>query len=291
MDTECCPLTLAEEIRIRTPHLTFAARRWGETEGAPVLALHGWLDNAATFDSVAPLLPELDLVALDMAGHGLSDYRPAGVRYHYLDYVADVVEVADALRWERFSLLGHSLGAGIASFVAAVASDRVDKLCLIEGLGPLSASPEGAPDQLAQSISQTARLPGKRLPQYATLDDAAKARSRAGGLTLEAARTLARRGADTVDGVVTWRSDPRLTVKSAFYLSEDQVMAFLGRIRAPTQLILGEAGYLVPREFMEARYRRIHDLRITRIPGGHHLHLEDPEPSARSIREFFSLAP
>jgi len=280
-----------EEIRVRTPHLSFAARRWGGSGGNPVLAMHGWLDNAATFDAVAPLLSDLDLVALDMAGHGLSDYRPAGVRYHYLDYVADAIEVVDALGWERFSLLGHSLGAGIASFVAAVAPDRVDKLALIEGLGPLSADPDGAPEQLAQSIAQTARLPKKRVPRYMTFDEAAEARSQAGALNLESARLLTARGAKISDGTVTWRTDPRLTVKSAFYLSEDQVMAFLGRIRAPTQLIIGESGYLVPRDYMEARYRKIHDLRIERVPGRHHLHLDDPAPIARLLQGFLSAIP
>ena len=286
-----CASAGPEELRITTPHLSFGARRWGDPGGEHVLALHGWLDNAATFDGVAPLLGDLDLVALDLAGHGLSDYRPAGVRYHYLDYVADAIEIADALGWQRFSLLGHSLGAGIASFVAAVAPDRVHRLALMEGLGPLSADPEGAPDQLAASIAQTARLPRKRLPRYVSMESAAEARSRAGGVSLESARILTARGARTVDGNVTWRTDPRLTVKSAFYLSEDQVMAFLGRIRASTLLVLGESGYLVPRDFMNARYGQVKDLRIERLPGGHHLHLDDPVPTARRIRRFLNATP
>ncbi|MFM8353785.1 MAG: alpha/beta fold hydrolase, partial [Gammaproteobacteria bacterium] len=48
--------------------------RWGTRGGLPTLALHGWLDNANTFNRLAPLLPELDLVALDFAGHGASDH-------------------------------------------------------------------------------------------------------------------------------------------------------------------------------------------------------------------------
>ncbi|MEM8768285.1 MAG: alpha/beta hydrolase, partial [Pseudomonadota bacterium] len=70
------------------------AKRWGDPAGEPTLALHGWLDNAATFDRLAPLLPELNLVALDFAGHGLSDHRPPGVHYHSFTDIQDVMAVA-----------------------------------------------------------------------------------------------------------------------------------------------------------------------------------------------------
>ena len=56
--------------------------KWGGPEGIPTVGLHGWLDNANTFDRLAPLIPELNLVALDFAGHGLSNHRAEGVHYH-----------------------------------------------------------------------------------------------------------------------------------------------------------------------------------------------------------------
>jgi len=55
------------------------------------------------------------MVAIDLPGHGWSDHRGPQAAYHLVDYVADLLDVADALGWERFGLLGHSLGAGIAS--------------------------------------------------------------------------------------------------------------------------------------------------------------------------------
>ena len=44
--------------------LKICARQWGNPEGPPALGLHGWLDNANTFNRLAPLLPELNLIAL-----------------------------------------------------------------------------------------------------------------------------------------------------------------------------------------------------------------------------------
>lgn len=86
--------------------------------GPRVLALHGWLDNAASFVPLAPHLSALQLVAIDLPGHGHSAHLPAGASYTTAAAICHVLDVADALGWDRFSLLGHSMGAGIASLTA-----------------------------------------------------------------------------------------------------------------------------------------------------------------------------
>ncbi|MFW5926442.1 MAG: alpha/beta fold hydrolase [Wenzhouxiangella sp.] len=106
--------------------------------GARVLALHGWLDNANSFRALVEVLEDCDLVAIDFPGHGHSQPRPPGTRYHFDDYVFDVVAVLDDLGWPRCHLLGHSLGGAVASVVAGAAPDQVRSVTLIEGLGPLS---------------------------------------------------------------------------------------------------------------------------------------------------------
>ena len=124
--------------RIALPHLALAALEWGDPAAPPLVALHGWLDNAASFALLAPrLAPRYRVIALDLPGHGHSGHLPAGAGYHYLDHVRAVLAVLDALELSRCRLLGHSLGAGIASLVAAAAPARIERLHLIEGLGPL----------------------------------------------------------------------------------------------------------------------------------------------------------
>lgn len=280
---------MPQEITLKTPYLRLAAQAWGPEDGHRVLALHGWLDNAASFTPLAPLLPELRLVALDLPGHGLSDYRSAGVHYHFIDFIPDVVAAADSLGWQRFSLLGHSLGAGIASFVAAVLPERIRGLALIEGLGPLSGKPEEGPAALRRAMEQMNQLAQKRTPRYATLDDAIQARCRAGNVSWQIAATLANRGTKPMDGGIGWRSDPRLTFKSPVYLMEDQVLAYVSRIAMPTLLLRGESGYLHKRAFMNERFKRVPCLDIKDLPGSHYLHMETPEPTAELLKDYFAL--
>jgi pimeloyl-ACP methyl ester carboxylesterase len=59
----------AKENVIHTPHLRLTAKQWGANSGLPVLGLHGWLNNANTFDQLAPMLPDTNLVSLDPPGH------------------------------------------------------------------------------------------------------------------------------------------------------------------------------------------------------------------------------
>ncbi len=277
---------LPGELRISTPYLRFAARAWGRPDAPPVLALHGWLDNAASFDGMAPLLAELQVFALDLAGHGCSEWRPAGVHYHFVDFVEDVARVADALGWERFSLLGHSLGAAIASFAAAVMPERIERLALIEGLGPLAGEPERGPIAHAQAIRQMRELPSKRLPVYADLDQAARAREAAGDLSHQSARILSLRGTRELADGLTWRSDPRATFRSPHYLSEPQVLAYLRRIEAPTLLIVASQGLLLSRPGMAQRRLAVQRLTVRTAVGGHHLHLDAPARVAPAISSF-----
>ena len=283
------PAKSPEELEIQTSSLCIAAKCWGNPDGLPVLAFHGWLDNAATFDHLAPLLPEFRLVSLDLPGHGLSDHRASGTSYHFTDAVVDVLEVLDVLGWERFSLLGHSMGAGIASYLAGTIPEKIKYVMLIEGLGSIAQEPEEMPENLRQAANQWLHLSEKKMPFYQDIETAVKVRLDVGGITESSVRTLVARGLQPVDGGFTWRSDPRLKIRSRHYLTEEQARAFLQKITAPVLLI--EAEKAEKDQWTELLLKRIpytKTLRHLTIAGEHHLHLDDPEPVAVAIREFIS---
>jgi pimeloyl-ACP methyl ester carboxylesterase len=273
--------------------LRLAVRLWhGDQVAAPalgagLLALHGWLDNAATFDRLAPLLPEMPFAAVDLPGHGLSDWRGPGNAYHFVDWVPDVFGIADALGWERFVLLGHSMGAGIASLAGGVMPERVTRLVLIEGLGPFVDDPEAAPECVRQYTEERAGREKKRSPVHPSLAAAAESLRRVvPTLSTEAAELLVARGTKPETTGVSWRSDPRLRRVASMRFTEAHVQAFLRRISAPTLLVRADQGWPLIDDMLATRVACIADATMTKLAGGHHLHLDHAEPVAAVIREF-----
>jgi pimeloyl-ACP methyl ester carboxylesterase len=281
------PAVVPEELEIQTSTLRLSAKCWGNPEGMPVLAFHGWLDNAATFDHLAPYLKEFRLVSLDLPGHGLSEHRSSGSSYHFSDIIVDVLEVLHVLGWQRFSLLGHSMGAGVASYLAGTIPEKISSLILIEGLGSLAQKAEKMPEILRESAEQWQQLPNKKLPIYPDVETAVKVRHHVGGIEESSVRTLVARGLQPVDGGFTWRSDPRLKIKSRHYLTEEQACAFLEQITAPVLLIEAEnAKQDQWKELLLKRIPYIKNLQHRKVSGDHHLHLDNPQEVAVVIREF-----
>ena len=80
----------AAAIDIRLPWGMLKGLHWARPGAPKVMCLHGWLDNAASFVPLAPYLKDFDLLAIDLAGHGLSSHRPENSRYYFTDYVFDL---------------------------------------------------------------------------------------------------------------------------------------------------------------------------------------------------------
>ena len=282
-------MSTPEEITIEIPTLRLRARAWGPADGVPTLALHGWLDNAATFDLVAPHLPGLRLVCLDLPGHGHSDHAGPGQGYAFIDTVARIHEVTMALGWKRFCMLGHSLGAALSSVYAGTFPGRVQRLALIEGLGPVTEEPQHAAERLAKSLEEQARRQGRTPPVYPGIDEAVRrlgvSMSR---LSPQAAKVLCERGLKPVEGGVTWRSDPRLRLPSRLRLTEEQVLVFLRAITCPTFMVRGSEGFPFAPKPMSARVSALQNSEMVELPGGHHLHLDTPVAVADALRGFFA---
>ena len=113
-----------------------SALRLGNPAGRKVLALHGWLDNAASFAYLAPLLAGYHVVALDLTGHGLSARRSADASYHIWDDLPEILGVLEVLGWDRFDLMGHSRGAIISTLLASAFPERVQHLVLLDAVMP-----------------------------------------------------------------------------------------------------------------------------------------------------------
>lgn len=276
----------ARELFLDLPHLRLAALEWGPADGQPVLALHGWLDNAASFCRLAPLVKDCHVVAVDLPGHGRSDHRPAGAAFHFLDFLPDVAAAADSLGWQRFILLGHSMGAGIASLMPAVYPDRIERVVLLEGVGPLSAPAEETVERFRAAIEAEKRMASAQQRVFPDLASAVAARVRDTELDPDAARLLVARGTVEEAEGLRFTFDPRLRTPSRLRLTEEQATGFLSSASCPVLAVRAKQGWPFPEDLMQARLATIPNLERAEVEGHHHVHLTHPERVAPIINRF-----
>ncbi len=263
--------------------------RGGEPGGTRVLALHGWLDNAASFLPLAGHLPGIELVVPDLPGHGHSVHIGPGAEYTSGVAVNAVLDLADALGWDEFCLLGHSMGAGIASLLAASSPRRVRRLVAIEALGGLSETVDRTAARWQEAIAAARALPGKRLRVFTDIATPIRARMQANQLSEANARLLVERGIRAVDGGYVWSSDQRLTLPTPQRLDEAQIAALVADIHCPTRVIFAEpAQPYFPEPLRSQRARLLPAGELIVMAGTHHLHMEDPAGVARAIGDFFT---
>ena len=283
----------AQEIRIQLPHIDLAARVYGPEDGKPVLALHGWLDNSMTFDLIAPQLQGLRIVAIDMAGHGHSGHRAPGAGYQLWDYALDALMAAQQLGWGKFSLLGHSLGGIISVLIAGAVTEKVERVALIDGLVPETGEANKSPQKLGEALLAHIDLAAKNKTIYETIEQAVQVRMR-GFMPVSklASELLAERGLSPVAGGYCWSTDSRLTLPSPLRLTRAHAAAFVYAVECPMKLILAEDGIL-SKEPDFLKFISTFPLDVQRLPGGHHLHLDDEQGAqavAQCVQEFFATS-
>lgn len=256
-----------------------AALSWGRPDAPAWLALHGWLDNAASFSRLAPLLVQtldIRIVAIDFRGHGHSSHVAPGGDYALWDYCHDVLDGMESLGLDKAHLLAHSMGAAVACLLAASLPERVERLTLIDGLGALNTPSEETASQLRKGLTAY-RRPLSRTPRYPDVKSAIAARV-AGGVTaldnITATPLVARNTQSTADGHVQMRTDSRLLKPSLVRFTPEQVLALLAAIAAPVLLIEGDNGILGNHAWAEEARQAVKGLTRQVLRGGHHLHLE-----------------
>ena len=256
-------------------------------QGTPVLALHGWMDNAASFAPLAPYWQHGRLIALDLPGHGHSGHRSGG--YFFVDYLYEIWQVTEQLA-EPVHLLGHSMGAMLASCFAGLYPERVRSLQLLDGLLPITERQSQAATTLRHAIAsrhQQALRPARIYPDRQTM---AKARAAGSDLSLAQVASLVERASEACPGGYRWRADPKLKTTSMVRLSPGQRDSLLAGLSCPVYAYLGRRGFYANDE--PERARQLSALKVRQhhwLDGGHHLHMEQPEALVRLVGEVLTL--
>jgi pimeloyl-ACP methyl ester carboxylesterase len=263
----------AVPLQWQVNELELAGLSWGEPGEKPLLALHGWLDNAASFACLAPLLTGYHVVALDLTGHGQSARRSADASYQIWDDLPEIIGVLDALGWDEFDLVGHSRGAIIATLLASTFPERVHHLVLLDAVSPEAVAQEDFPTQLRTALQDKLALLGRPNRVFANAEEAVASRIDR-GLGTAAARLLVERNLRVCPRGVTWTTDPRLRGASAVKLTEDQIRAVLHALNMPTLLLLDKTSSRLAPQILKYAQLCIEGLTVHTLDGGHHFHME-----------------
>ncbi|WJG22499.1 alpha/beta fold hydrolase [Vibrio furnissii] len=275
----------ARSYRIAEGRLAALEMGSADTAEMSLIFVHGWLDNAASFQTVMRELhrlnPDWHLCAIDLPGHGHSDHKSGHSFYPFHDYIDDIYQLLVNFSSNRRVLVGHSLGALIASCYSAAFPDQVAGLVQIEGFGPLAESPALSVQRLRHGVMSRQRIRRKPERGYASLEQALDRRVAANQIAAELLAPIVERGIALVGDQWRWRHDSKLKSDSLYRMSWEHAQAVLAEIRCPQRIILGDQGF---QHLQHDRRILPNDrLEMFTIPGGHHCHLEQPSCVAELI--------
>lgn len=268
---------------------------WGHFDGEPLILVHGYLDLADSWRAFVAALetgqPNLRVIAPDCRGHGDSGWIGAGGYYHFPDYVFDLDCVVRAHSLDSFTLIGHSMGGTISLLYAGTFPERVKKLVLIEGIGPLGMTFSDAPLKMEKWITELHERGRRHFREYTSLAaGGSQLRQTNPRLSENKALEIARAAMKQNDrGKWIWKFDPlhRTTAPQPFYTA--QALEFLRRIQCPVLLIDGEQSRQTRRTDKQERYEAIaNHQRVTINGAGHMVHQDNPDQLADVVRDFIS---
>src|SRR5436309_2089300 len=256
--------------------------------GPPVVLIHGMINSSRHWEAVALRLAAAHtVIAPDLIGHGDSA-TPRG-DYSIGAHAAVIRDVLAAIGIDRATVVGHSLGGGVAMQFFYQFPQRVERLALVSsgGLGhevsPLlrTVALPGAPALMALAahprVLDALEQTGERL----------KARGRGKGVYLQAVaralRPLQQPGAreafvHTLRSVIDVRGQ-RVSATDRLYLLA----------RMPTLIVWGERDNTIPLAHGRAAHEAIPESRFVTLPRAAHFpHLEDPEGLSAALLDFLA---
>jgi len=158
-----------------------------------LLCVHGWLDNAASFVPLMQALDDVDMVAIDLPGHGWSDHLGPSGNYNLAETALLLPRVVDALGWQDCHLLGHSLGGNISLLASVAAPEQFRSLVLIESAGPLSNPPESISKRLEKASADRKATDKYKSRPFKNAETAVAVRLAAARMSDEAAQLVVER--------------------------------------------------------------------------------------------------
>jgi pimeloyl-ACP methyl ester carboxylesterase len=257
-----------------------------------ILLLHGFNDSKETFIFLEEFLNKnFNIVSIDFPGHGGSDWKKEGQYFHQENLLA-VHSVAKTYLPKMFTILAHSMGAGIASRYTGLFPETVNALICLEGfsgLQPLAKEAERIANWLEAMLKKSNKsgdLPPKR-PM--------KREEAIAKLGIVYQNISKEKVALLVDGLIrpvpgnmfVWKNDPRLKSIAPIPFPPDLSRHIWEKISCPVLMIYGEKTHLRPNnlEEIKSHFKNISYHEISN--SGHNMHHDNSEKVIELLSEFF----
>jgi pimeloyl-ACP methyl ester carboxylesterase len=254
------------EGRLRVDECDIAWARWGDPSAIAVVLVHGAGANLGWWDGViAELVPELTIVALDLSGHGDSDWRG---QYCGEEWANEVAAVVDAVGGDQAILVGHSLGGRVAIVTAARHPGLVRELVLVD-----------SPGDVSRVASRRTVQPARRHVSLHAAIDAFRLQPPEVVRNQELLCRVAAHSYRRLDGSWQLKADRHVFRR----VDHDVVARNLAATTVPITEIWGESSPVVTEEvltFLSETHPGPTD--FVALPGGHHL-LFDHAPAIASV--------
>ncbi|XP_059470738.1 probable serine hydrolase [Neocloeon triangulifer] len=284
-----------EEITVPAPWGHIAGKWWGPRDVQPVLAMHGWQENANAWDPLMNLMPaDISFLAVDMPGNGRSSHYPDNPTWFHAseDLVALRVLIRHFQWSEPVTFLSHSYSTGQAYMYAASYPEEVKKVISIDMVTPVGISMErfassgGARlDKIIDIVDKKRNRAEKTLEQHA--DDYSKATNNS--ISAAASKHILERSMKRTDSNL-FRStrDGRVSIRFYFSFPNDFLLEMGKRIRCEYYVILATLPIFTDR--VELMFKTENVLRegakrfeIVKVNGTHHVHIDHPERVLKPI--------
>ena len=297
MDHRC------REVRIPISWGTLAGKLWVPStptheQKSKALALHGWYDNAGSFDPLIQFLPrDMTLLALDLPGHGFSDHYNKNVSYYFTGFISDIVEVLSYLAWKRPILIGHSMGGVLANLVAVTLQNEISKLIIIEAMyTDNQVIPDVFVGFMQRKYEEDAQVKPNKAKLYSSKLEVAKSilRGNPDISNLSSAECLATRSCKEVEGGFVLTKDRLMTPLAMGYNRDIYCSSifpkFYDRLTMPILYINAKKSKYTFREWMERDgvVKLPSTSQIMEVGEGHMVHMNAPDQVGKIIREFIT---
>jgi esterase len=267
---------------------------WGTEGRPPFVLLHGFSAHARYWDSFAVhMRDDYHVYALDQRGHGDSAWAD---EYPPESMVSDLDVFVDRLGLQRFVLLGHSMGGGVAFRYAAEHPERVEKLIIVD-----SALPN--PERIAAPNPNNSVQRSLANDQFASEDEVF------GHLMRQSPGANPDRVREVIpywfrrqnDGRYTFKFDPKLRNRIGNGSPEQleqlrraatELRSKINRITFPTLLLRGENSDFLSPEAAQETVQALPNATLVTVPHtGHNIPSDDPRAFRAAVKEWLGQIP